>query len=117
MASQSQTPNTSLCPSRTILAQLAVGQLSPVDLECWAGHVEICGQCQATLSEICVPDTLSDAMRESGRSPDTLQDPIVQALMDRLQEGGGGEVTADASSPAATAPLADDFSFLAPAES
>src|SRR5262245_463243 len=75
------------CPTRERLAALVVGDLSGVDLEAVAGHVDACPHCRALLQTVhSAPDPLLDALRRADRAgPCPAETGLAQAVA-RFQE-------------------------------
>jgi Leucine-rich repeat (LRR) protein/tRNA A-37 threonylcarbamoyl transferase component Bud32 len=84
MAKQVNVPGKSACPPREVLERFGLGELSPVEVEKWAEHVEGCGQCFARLSDFSSRDTLRDVMRGQGQPEAARQNPLVRNLIERL---------------------------------
>jgi serine/threonine protein kinase/WD40 repeat protein len=75
----------SQCPDASILQQLALGKMSPADVEKLARHCEQCSRCIGVLHTLQVRDPLIDAMTARRPAADPSRDDAVNALIERLQ--------------------------------
>ncbi len=56
-------PLTNACPSKEVLQRFAIGQLSPVEVERLAQHVQRCSPCLAFLHQVSTPDAVVEATK------------------------------------------------------
>lgn len=77
--------NTAGCPDPLILEQLALGRMSPEDVERLAEHCEHCARCVEALQRLRAEDTLVEAMRWQSTVPENPLPQKVQEVMKRLK--------------------------------
>ena len=77
-------PSESSCPPKEVLERFVLGQLSPPEVEQWAGHVEQCGRCHAALRAFHDEDTVVEALQHPGSAEAQRRHQQVQSLMEKL---------------------------------
>ena len=74
-----------VCPDTLALQQLALGRMSPAEVERLAAHCEQCERCLVALQQLRVHDTLVEAMSAQATAGDDAPSAVVVALIDRLK--------------------------------
>ncbi len=77
-------PPASPCPPPRILERFALGQLSPLEVEQWSGHVEQCGRCHAALRAFDGEDAVVKALQRPGSAEAQRQHQLVRSLVEKL---------------------------------
>ncbi|HLW68598.1 MAG TPA: protein kinase, partial [Gemmataceae bacterium] len=76
------------CPESRVLERLALGQMTPLEVEQLAEHCEKCEKCIQALQQIRGADTLVSAMSAQGTIVESSNNPAVAALVARLKALG-----------------------------
>src|SRR6516162_4961596 len=76
------------CPDKRVLERLALGEMSPLEVEQLAVHCEKCEQCIQALQKLRAADTLVAAMSAQGSVVPPSNNPVVAALVARLKALG-----------------------------
>jgi serine/threonine protein kinase/regulation of enolase protein 1 (concanavalin A-like superfamily) len=73
------------CPDSRVLERLALGQMSPLEVEQLAVHCEKCEKCIQAIQQIRGADTLVSAMSAQGTIVEPAHNPAIAALVARLK--------------------------------
>src|SRR5262249_23933313 len=96
-----------------VLEQLALGRMSPEEVERLAEHCERCERCVQDLQRVRAEDSLVEAMRSRATAADTALPAKVQDLMQKLRKlcvASGKPVTGETAEhlPGADQPVSGD---------
>jgi serine/threonine protein kinase/formylglycine-generating enzyme required for sulfatase activity len=111
----------SACPDAGRYRRMLSGELSPVEAEQLASHLETCPACAESVAGIG-DDTLAEALRAAATAPLDPEGACVEQIISRFREASGTDAATvsnagatDSELPAANAPD-EKMSFLAPAQ-
>jgi serine/threonine protein kinase/uncharacterized membrane protein len=76
------------CPSRDQLSEVMRGKVASPQMELLAHHVESCSRCEETLQVMRAEDTFTDLFRSEAGKAEKPVEPVVKALIERMQEDG-----------------------------
>ena len=76
----------SACPDAAVLQQLAMGRMSPHEVEHLAKHCEQCPRCIQVLHTLKADDTLIEAMAAQSTTPHQACADAVHSLIERLKQ-------------------------------
>src|ERR1700681_2855250 len=91
-------PNPISCPSEQNLQRLLLGQVSEPEAERLEEHLEQCDPCVRTASTLKAEDTLAEAIRTQGATPQAPPSEVVEGLMQRLEQLRPATSASDAQS-------------------